>query len=272
MACASSFSNVTHRQRPAIRRVAAYLTAAILGSVVNLTGIVITDGFGGSSMNANLWELDVLGTGPTVYQSGGMLVVHLPANSSGPPPGGFQGGYLSSYMVHGNMDVQVSYQLSDDWLPGNGTRIGIRVVDYWNAMQRVSDVYRDDGREAYAYSNPSGGINYVTTADSSGSLRLTRNGTQYRAYYLGADESTWIHLGTGQSTGDAIQIGITVWSDSSLWEGWPVTVGLDDFYGTYDRITQISAVPESDDMALVFGGLVALMIGWERVRKTRRCS
>jgi hypothetical protein len=42
--------------------------------VANLMGIIVTDGFGGSSMNASLWQLDVLGTGPTVYQSGGMGV------------------------------------------------------------------------------------------------------------------------------------------------------------------------------------------------------
>jgi hypothetical protein len=217
--------------------------------------VILSDNFNGSAMNPNIWTAGVIGTGPTVQQLNGQLLITLASSTVG---GMVAGGYRSAYLISGDMDIQISYQLSADWLPGNGTRVGIGVVDYWNSMQRLSDVYYADGIDAYAYSNPSGGINYVPTDDTAGRLRITRTGSEFKAYYSGAAQTDWTYLGTGQSTSGDIQISISVWN--SWFDGNQVTVGLDDFSGTYDRITYFNPVPDPGNVAIVAAVVWGLLI------------
>jgi hypothetical protein len=97
------------------------------------------------------------------------------------------GGYRSTAVYSGDFDLRISFSLLE-WPSQNGVRVGLATLSddlplsFWN-MERVSGGASEQFGDVYLTDyNTSLGV-LVSTADTSGALRVARTGSTISAWY-----------------------------------------------------------------------------------------
>jgi hypothetical protein len=213
----------------------AMVAAALVFPGVAGAGIVtphrIDETFNGSSIDySHVWAW--WGTNQPglvdFAQGGGVLTVNV---SAGAQPD-FNVGGQTRCLAHGDFDAQVGFDLLA-WPPQNGVTVSLMVGGTPYNVYRVS--WQFPQTEAYGAFLPPAGTTLPATG-TTGTLRLTRQGDIFTAYYLSG--RSWIPIISGNGpTGDVpLTLAVFNISAAATFAGLPVTVAFDDFHVFADRI------------------------------------
>jgi len=154
----------------------------------------------------------------------------LPASSTESPAGGFSGNYDSVCKLRGNFDIRVSYALLK--FPAfNGVRVGLVVAQSGQvspaAVQRTSFSQHDALSPGEVYLTDFGGVTRVSTTDTRGSLRLTREGNTLTGYYFDTNLKGWKSISSATYTTNDVHFSIAAWSHNSSFDDKEVRVAFD---------------------------------------------
>jgi cysteine-rich repeat protein len=195
------------------------LPLALLGSLAPApaAALSLSDAFDGGSLDPFYWQV-AAPTGTTVDASTGRLVVTQMGGT----------GVTSITLVHpiaGDFSATVDYELLS-WPTDNGELLGFGTLEY-GAAERVSrasnggEVYLSDLRGGGGEVSPS-----IVTTDTSGTLRMTRTGTQVCASYFDGMAFQDLQCLTDAAPADATFV-LGLWRDSDGGDG--IQVAFDDF-------------------------------------------
>jgi YD repeat-containing protein len=157
---------------------------------------------------------------PTVSETNQRLEVTIPATAAGSD---FYAKYESTCYLTGNFDTQVDYELLT-WPPSNGVRVGLATEA--GITERVSgnpgsgygDVYLTDLNSS---------LTMRSTSDTSGTLRVTRSGSQVSGYYLSGGQ--WVQIASATTTPADIKVNLAAWSADSFFSHTLTKVAFDNF-------------------------------------------
>ena len=205
-----------------VAMVAALAVPGLAGGGV-VTQRHLGDQFVGSAIDPNVWlpwgtnQPGLVDFG----QSGGVMAVSV---SAGAQPDFVVGG-TTRCLAHGDFDVRVDFNLVD-WPAQGGVWVSLAVAGTPYNVYRVS--WQLEPNEAYGAFLPPVG-NTTGAGGTSGTLRLTRTGDVFTAYYLSGLD--WIPIASGVGPTDDVPLGIGVGniSGASAFAGLPVTVDFDNF-------------------------------------------
>jgi hypothetical protein len=164
----------------------------------------------------------------TFAQGGGVLTVNVTAGAQPDVNVGSQ----TRCLAHGDFDAQVDFNLVT-WPPMNGIWVSLMVGGTPYNVYRVS--WQFDPSEQYgAYLPPAGAT--LPAFGTTGTLRLTRRGDIFSAYYLSG--RAWIPLvsGTGPTGDVPFSLAVFNISNAATFAGLPVTVAFDNFHVTADAV------------------------------------
>jgi hypothetical protein len=214
--------------------VVAILVAAFTLPAVARAGVVtpvsISDRFGGTSIDPNVWAF--WGTNQPglvdFAQGGGTLNVNV---SAGAQPD-FNVGGQTRCAAHGDFDARVGFNLVN-WPAQNGVWVSLMVAGTPFNLYRVS--WQFDPSESYGAYLPPVAMTLPATG-TTGTLRLTRRGDIFTAYYL--DGRSWIPIISGTGPTDDVPLTLAVFniSQAATFAGLPVSVAFDNFHVVADRI------------------------------------
>jgi hypothetical protein len=224
------------------------LSLALLAAAIDPARGATIDDFDDNAIDASLWSLNNPGSGVTVQEINQRLEISFAADAAG----AFGGGYWSKASYSGDVDISVSFSLLD-WPAKNGVRVGLsfvtdptpRVVPtaFW-AMERASggptelysDVYVTDFNRSIG--------TLVSTADTSGGLRIAREGDTISAWYL-VNGSWQLARSEVVASAGPLYVTFAAWSDDQFFADQPVKVAFDN----------VVAAPEPVTSALLLFGL-----------------
>jgi len=213
----------------------ASVAAALAFPAVAAGGIVtphrIDETFAGSSIDySNVWAW--WGTNQPglvdFAQTGGALKVNVTAGAQHD----FNVSGQTRCLAHGDFDAHVNFDLLT-WPAENGVWVSLMVGGTPFNVYRVS--WQFPQSEAYgAYLPPAGTT--LPASGPTGTLRLTRRGDLFTAYYRSG--LNWIPIisGTGPTGDVPLTLGVFNISGAATFAGLPVTVAFDDFHVFADRI------------------------------------
>jgi hypothetical protein len=161
-------------------------------------------------------------------QGGGVLTVNVTAAAQND----FNVGGQTRCLAHGDFDAQVDFNLVT-WPGQNGVWVSLMVSGTPYNVYRVS--WQLQPSEAYgAYLPPAQAL--LPATGTTGTLRLTRQGDIFTAYYLSG--RSWIPIVSGTGPTDDVPLTLAVFniSAASPFAGLPVTVAFDNFHVFADRI------------------------------------
>lgn len=197
----------------------------------------LSDNFDDNITNSSLWSKEVLGTGPTVTETGKRLEVTIPpysTNDSSMPI--FRAGYFSNCQFTGDFDIQVDYQLPV-WPSENGTRLGFILFKYPSirgdvGVERVSlglpVEFPGFSREVYlTHFVDLHDVELINTMDLVGKLRVVRDNENVTGFYMSS--GNWIPIGSALLSDDIFSFGIFAWSAEGLFTNHFVVVNFDNF-------------------------------------------
>jgi hypothetical protein len=205
------------------------VAGAARGGVV--TPVSINDSFNGTSIDyTKVWAF----WGPNqpglvdFAQGGGTLNVNV---SAGAQPD-FNVSGTTRCAAHGNFDARVNFNLPI-WPPQNGVWVSLVVAGTPYNVYRVS--WQFDPSKAYGAYLPPVGTSVAATG-TSGTLRLTRRGDLFTAYYL--DGGSWIPIISGTGPTDDVPLALAVFniSGAATFAGLPVSVAFDNFHVVANRV------------------------------------
>jgi TolB protein len=166
------------------------------------TQLPFTDDFDDNVRNTDYWSLIHDGTGGTVAERRGRVEFTLAADaapSSGPFPA-IRVSYDFKCILNADFDAQVDYKLLD-WPAANGAVVQLQSFYADANVTRQSHAW---GESYEAWVAPSA-FNAVVTPHESGTLRLTRDGPVFTAYYL--KHGGWVPIVEAEgSTGQALLV------------------------------------------------------------------
>jgi hypothetical protein len=204
----------------------ALTLAALAVPLAPAGAATISDDFNDNALDPSTWSVINEPSGVTVAETNQRVEVTLAADAAG----SFFGGYRTNAVFSGDLDAEVSFSLLD-WPAKNGVRVGLSFVtgwlptSFWNvervsggAIEAFSDVYLTDY-------NTSIGL-LVPTGDTSGRLRLARNGTTLSAWYL--EGGAWMLLRSETVSSGDVSVAFAAWSDDNYFGDQPVRVAFDD--------------------------------------------
>lgn len=208
----------------------ATLVFPSLGGAGVVTQRHIGDPFVGSAIDPNVWlpwgtnQPGLIDFG----QSGGVMTVNVSASAQ--PD--FVAGGSTRCLAHGDFDARVDFNLVN-WPAENGTSLNLAVAGTPYNVYRVS--WQFDPSEAYGAFLPPFGTSTGATG-TSGTLRLTRTGDVFTAYYLSGLD--WIPIISGAGPTDDVPLSIAVFNISGAYTfaGLPVTIDFDNFKVNAQRI------------------------------------
>ncbi len=206
----------------------------------------VADNFDDNVTDSRLWSETSGGSGPSVAEVGGQLRFTMPPGSvaeSADWNGGrydFWAGYTSQFRLHGDFDVQVSFQLQQ-WPYASGARFGLffgkdGTAERLGSLERTSwggsSDFPGEPREVYvAYDMPSGHIADVATADARGKLRMRRVGAALTTYYWSG--GAWVLIETRTTVTDNMWVSLLTFGNNGAWNSTTsVVASLDDFSAT----------------------------------------
>jgi hypothetical protein len=208
----------------------ATLVFPSLASAGVVTQRHIGDPFVGSAIDPNVWlpwgtnQPGLIDFG----QGGGVMTVNVSASAQ--PD--FVAGGSTRCLAHGDFDARVDFNLVN-WPAENGTSLNLAVAGTPYNVYRVS--WQFDPSEAYGAFLPPVGTSTGATG-TSGTLRLTRTGDVFTAYYLSGLD--WIPIISGAGPTDDVPLSIAVFNISGAYTfaGLPVTIDFDNFKVNAQRI------------------------------------
>jgi hypothetical protein len=135
-------------------------------------------------------------------------------------------------MARGDFDATVDFNLPT-WPTADGVWVSLMVTGTPFNVYRVT--WQFPQSEAYGAYLPPAGTTLPATG-TTGTLRLTRRGDIFTAYYL--DGLTWVPLvsGVGPTDDASLTLGVFNISAASPFAGLPATVAFDNFHVFADRI------------------------------------
>jgi hypothetical protein len=175
------------------------------------------DDFRDNLLCASRWALET----PRPGFSGVVTVLNKRLEVSvGPGAGG--AGVISQCMLVGDFDVQVDYNLLATPV---SNLYGARVGGPQLGVGPNGQVGVERGRTAFYRTIFLNGSTQTPTTDTSGSLRLVRNGEMVSGYF--SRGGTWILIGSGPATRELTRINLDF--GTSLTEAGGATVAFDNF-------------------------------------------
>jgi hypothetical protein len=215
--------------------VVACIAAALVFPVTASGGIVtphrIDETFSGTSIDlTHTWWFWGTNQPDAVQftQADGVMNVNVAAAAQ--PD--FNGSGQTRCLVHGDFDAQVDFSLVA-WPPQNGVWVSLMVVGTSFNVYRVSWQFQPS--EQYgAYLPPAGAT--LPATGTSGTLRLTRQGDIFTAYYRSGRSWVPIVSGVGPTDDVPLTLGVFNISGAATFAGQPVTVAWDNFHVFADRI------------------------------------
>jgi hypothetical protein len=239
---------------------------------------LVVDNFNDNFTNLCLWEVSITGSGTSVQEINGRVEVTLAADGADDPSlGVFGAGYLSEFTLQGDFDIQVDFDLPV--FPfASGARVALTVTNF--AVERTSFGSAADfpGQPREVYLNDvSGSVqDIVATDDTTGKLRLVREGSTGHGYYWSDDVLDWVLIGSGSITEDAVVSAIASWSHDFRFTDQAVKVAFDNYQLNAGVLVPNPecAVPEVSSFllcSLMAGGCVAAVVV-RRVRRARAIS
>ena len=186
------------------------------------------DTFDDNSLDTAIWTVNQEG-GARIAETNQQLEVTIPPESTGEL---ISAGVLSRGKIRGDFDIRIGYRVIE-WPPHNGVRIGIHFGEpgiEQRILERVSYSENNDGNGQESYTTFYYGGDqqiYTPTTDTSGTLRLVRQGSTVTAYYADADH--WVPYTSGWTTTGDVSFGFSGWSHDPVFAGKPVRFALDNF-------------------------------------------
>jgi hypothetical protein len=227
----------------------------------------VSDSFDDSKTDSALWSETTGGSGPSVAELGGQLRFTIPPGSIAESADWNDGrydywaGYTSQFRLHGDFDVEVSFQLNQ-WPYASGVRFGLffgedgtstRLGSFERTSWGSSSDFSGEPREVYvAYDMPSGHIADVATSDAQGRLRVQRAGATLSTFFWSG--GAWVPVETRSTTSDNMWVSLLAFSNNDAWNSaTSVVAALDDFSATGQIIWPASVVTPT--VSLKLGGL-----------------
>jgi len=179
------------------------------------------------------WMSIVVGSGPQAILDGRRVTITLPGNSSQTGANAFFGAaYQSTWLLRGDFDVQVDYELLD-WPPDNGVRIAVASnsgVFIGDATERLSDsAFGGESYFAHYAIQHFVTVGSTGTSEKSGSLRMERVGNILRGYYK-SSEGNWVQFHSGPPNVFAdTHIALQAWSHDDRFGDQDVRIVFDNF-------------------------------------------
>ena len=181
-----------------------------------------------------LWDLAVWGQGVNVTVTQAVVLVNIgsdPVNEpQAEPEPAFGGGASSAYLLEGNFDIRLTYELTT-WPQRSGVRVGMSVdvpglPDKSVGVTRVGLGHNDDfpsGPGEVYLADYEGSIAGITgTDDLSGTLGIRREGPIVSCYYGTSDD--WHELYKAEWCTDDVRISFGTWSQECIFGGEEVSV------------------------------------------------
>ena len=155
----------------------------------------------------------------------------LPASSTQSPAGGFSGNYVSTCKLRGDFDISVAYALLQ--FPAfNGVRVGLVVQESSGvspaAIERTSFSQHDALPPGEVYLTDFGGVTQVSTTDTRGKLRITREGNTLTGHYFDTDVKEWRRISSATYTTNDVEFSIAAWSHDFAFDDQRVRVAFDN--------------------------------------------
>ena len=161
-------------------------------------------------------------------QGGGVLTLDV----SGAAQPDFNVSGETRCLAHGDFDAQVDFNLVA-WPPQNGVWVSLMVGGTPYNVYRVS--WQFPQTEAYGAFLPPVGTTLPATG-TSGTLRLTRRGDIFTAYYLSGLRWVPIISGTGPTGDVPLTLAVFNISTAATFAGQPVTVTFDNLHVFADHV------------------------------------
>jgi hypothetical protein len=227
------------KQMPLFLLTLAIVATFFLVGATTSSTYTLFDDFDDGVIDSEKWQVALIGTGPSVIEQDGSVIMTLPEASEDDLDANFFGvGYISQCALTGNFDIQVDYALLD-WPATNGVRLALS-LDSNQGVPREYDVTRasfaeeefvGEPREAYTFVRDSdlGGSEpfIVATDDLTKTLRILRQSqTMWAGYYEGDD---FIQIVGGRGIEGDVFFGISAWSHESLFADQEVKIAFDNF-------------------------------------------
>lgn len=183
---------------------------------------LLQDDFADNFLNPNLWEVELIGSGPGVLETNGRLEVTFPASASGDF---LMANVRLNYELLGDFEVQVDFNLLE-WPAANGLNVSLTTgLNFM--LSRYSYTFFD--KEGYLL-NVRGQLISVPATETSGKLRLKRTGTTLTAYYW--RDNAWQSLGSFTHSDFAAPTHVSLAVDAgqpSRFSGQQVRIAFDNF-------------------------------------------
>ena len=211
----------------------AVLATAATSLGGGVTPSLIHDSFNGTSIDSNVWGWS--GTNQpqnvSISQTGGGLTVSVSSAAAND----LNAALGTRCKARGNFDARLAFSLVS-WPSANGVWVSLNTAGTggFNAY-RVSWLF-STGDEYGVYLPPSGG-GTTQASGTDGTLRLTRSGSTWKAYYLSG--TTWVQIdGSGTGPTYDIEFNPSVFNLSGVlpFGGQATTVTFRKFTVVADRI------------------------------------
>lgn len=198
-------------------------------------GGTLCENFNNNQFNSNYFFINTFGTGPTAAVTENRLEITIPSNSSG---NSLFAALVCKIKFSGDFDVQVDFNLLN-WPAANGINVGID-TDLPSSVHRSSSGSAED---YYLWIN--GKMTQIPTSDTSGKLRMTRQGNKIEGFYW--QNNGWHSIGSFTDPTYGKDLGINISANSgnpSHFSGQLVKSAFDNF-----RITN-KAIPTTGNTFL----------------------
>lgn len=221
---------------------------ALLGLGGMAQAYVLTDEFTDNYANPGLWNSFATG-GTSIAEVNQRVEVNIPAASAGDT---FAAGYLSSFQLRGDFDIQIDYALLT-WPSASGVRTGLEVL-CGGVLISVQRGNRGSAQEEYYIDYGSGPRGTVTTSDTTGGMRLVRSGATLSGYYR--HTGAWVNLYSNSVNTSDVRVELAGWSHDYLFGDKRAVVAFDNFAVNQGQV--IAAVPEPSSFFVLLCGIGGL--------------
>jgi hypothetical protein len=173
------------------------------------------------------WATTTHGVGPVATVKSGLVEFSLPASTHNDQnPNDLIVRVTAPCQLSGDFDITAHYHLVN-WPLNNAVWVGIWTPE-GNVARASSRMGTDNSYASYLAQT----ISRVETADTSGTVRLSRVGTTMSGYYQGTT-GEWVKIASGAGSTEPITYSIGAWCDAGFGER-QVTADIDglDVTGT----------------------------------------